>query len=236
MTRKLSLMLIALLLSTVTIYAAKGTVRIASDQEGAYIYVDGKKKAMTGDGFTSILLDEGEHTIKVIKSIDANYEYIQNKSVFVGEDSSIKLSFKLTRNITAQGLRLQKALNAKKQRWKRKDSVVIDTKLGLVWQDDVAAKNTKKSWESSTKHCQDLSLSGYGDWRLPSYDELLSIVDYDSQGQAIISSFENVASGHYWTSSEVVSDPKYAWYVYFKNGYTNYFSKSHKHHTRCVRK
>ena len=77
-----------LLLMVSSLYAGKGKVRIAADKEGAYIYVDGKKKAMTGEGFTSVLLEEGEHTIKVAKPKDKYYEYSAQKKVFVGEDTS----------------------------------------------------------------------------------------------------------------------------------------------------
>ena len=53
-----------------SLYAGKGKIRVSSKPSGAYIYVDGKKKAMTGEGFTSILLEEGEHIIKVEKEGD----------------------------------------------------------------------------------------------------------------------------------------------------------------------
>lgn len=67
MTKKLTLVLLA---SATLLYAGKGKVRVASDVQGAYIYVDGKKKEMTGERFTSILLEEGEHNIKVEKVKD----------------------------------------------------------------------------------------------------------------------------------------------------------------------
>jgi len=146
MTKKLSLVLTALLLSTATLYAGKGKVRIASDKEGAYIYVDGKKKAMTGEGFSSILLEEGEHKIRVAKEIDENYMYVQTKKVFVGEDSSTKLSFKLKRKMTAQG---KVAEQNKRRRWQRSGSTVTDVKLGLEWQDNSKAKTNKRKWSSA---------------------------------------------------------------------------------------
>ncbi|MCP4113742.1 MAG: SUMF1/EgtB/PvdO family nonheme iron enzyme [Desulfobacteraceae bacterium] len=73
----------------------KGKIRVSADREGAYIYVNGKKKAMTGEGYTSILLHEGEYEIKVEKkSDDGNWVYRGVKKVFVGEDTSTKIDIK----------------------------------------------------------------------------------------------------------------------------------------------
>lgn len=105
--KKLLLPLTLLLLST-SLHAGKGKVRIASDHEGAYIYVDGKKKAMTGEGFTSILLEEGEHTIRVEKKLDNRYfpagDWIlkEEQNIFVGGDTSIKLKFDNLKKVLSQ--------------------------------------------------------------------------------------------------------------------------------------
>ncbi|MCF6207524.1 MAG: DUF1566 domain-containing protein, partial [Sulfurovum sp.] len=233
MIKKLSTATLALLLGAGSLYAGKGKIRVASDVQGAYVYVDGKKKAMTGEGFTSILLEEGEHSIRVEKiAPDERHLYVAKKKVFVGEDSSTKLSFKLKKKLTAKG----RAYEAyKKERWVRNGSVVIDKELGLMWQDNSAAKKVKKKWKGAKRYCSNLTLAGHSDWRLPSYDELLSIVDYDRYDPAIMPSFENVASRDYWSSSQNVSDAKYAWNVYFKNGNTNNNTKSNEYHVRCVR-
>jgi len=139
---KNNLWLILLLsLGLTTLYAGKGKLRVSADQQGAFVYVDGKKKAMIGEGFSSILLEEGDYTVKVIRVVDKNYEYSQSKKVFVGEDSSTKLSFKLKRRITAQG---KVAEQAKKRRWRRSGNTVTDTKLWLEWQDNTKAKTNNK--------------------------------------------------------------------------------------------
>ena len=220
-----------------SLYAGKGKVRIAADKEGAYIYVDGKKKAMTGEGFTSILLEEGEHTVRVAKAIDESHEYMASKSIFVGEDTSTKLKFELKQTLTPKGKALQVQKDAKKlARWQRSGSVVVDKKLGLMWQDNSAAKSVKKKWKSAKKYCQNLTLAGHGDWRLPSYSELLSIVDYDRYDPAIMPSFQNVnTSVYYWSSSVYVSDTKDAWVVDFLNGSTDYNGKTPEYYVRCVR-
>ncbi len=118
---------------------------------------------MIGEGFISILLEEGDYTVKIAKSIDANYEDVQTKKLFVGDDSSTKISFKLKRKMTAQG---KVAQQAKKSRWKRSGNTVTDVKLGLEWQDNSKAKTNKRKWKSAKKYCKKLTLAGHSDWRL----------------------------------------------------------------------
>jgi len=219
-----------LVVSMTTLHAGKGKLRVSADQQGAYVYVDGKKKAMIGEGFSSILLEEGDYTVRVHKAIDANYEYVQTKQIFVGEDSSTKISFKLKRKITAQGR------VANKNRWKRSLGTVTDTKLWLEWQDNTKAKTNKKKWSSARSYCHNLTLAGYSDWRLPTYDELLSIVDYDRYDPAIMPSFQNVnTSSFYWSSSEFASNAKDAWMVEFKDGFANNRPRYREFFVRCVR-
>jgi len=125
---------------------------------------------------------------------------------------------------------------SKLSRWQSKGEVVTDTKLGLTWQDNSAVKNTKKKWKAAKEYCQNLSLEGYNDWRLPSYNELLTIVDYDKYDPAIIPSFKNASSSDfYWSSSVYVPFDKTAWIVHFEDGSTHTGYKIYKYSVRCVR-
>ena len=227
-----------LLLATSFLFAGQGKVRVSCDEKGAYIYVDGKKKAMTGEGFTNILLNEGDHVIKVAKAKTKQYQKYTQKSIFVGAETSVKISLNLNEWEPTPSYRkiLRQKDIPKFRRWKRSGSVVKDTKLGLMWQDNREAKTTKKTWKNAKRYCRNLSLAGYSDWRLPSYNELLTIVDYDRYDPAIIPLFTNVTSNNgYWSSSECVPVAKYAWQVYFYNGYANDDSKSNEYFVRCVR-
>ena len=253
MTKRLSVVILALVLGVSALSAGKGKVRIASDKEGAYIYVDGKKKAMTGEGFTSILIEEGEHTVKVIKSIDDLSFYIKERNIFVGVDSSVKLVFTLEKILTEKGKlqkkreeelqkkreeeeerKRQKKHEAKYGHFKRKGSIVTDTKLGLMWQDNSAAKSYQKEWKAARKYCQNLSFSGYLDWRLPSYDELLSIVDKDRHDPAINPTFKNIGRT-YWSSTTNASKTTNVWFVDFYDGSGGNLNKLSTFYIRCVR-
>jgi len=112
------------------------------------------------------------------------------------------------------------------------DTVSIN---GLEWQDNSEAKTTKLNWSDAKAHCQNLSLGGYEDWRLPTIQELQSIVDIGKKEPTIKRRFNNVTSSVYWSSSEGVSDAKYAWVVGFGYGNTNGYAKSNEYSVRCVR-
>lgn len=112
------------------------------------------------------------------------------------------------------------------------DTVKMGT---LEWQDNSEAKTTKLNWSDAKAHCQNLSLGGYEDWRLPTIQELQSIVDIGKKEPTIKRRFNNVTSSSYWSSSEYVSDAKYAWVVYFGLGVTYSDAKANEGSVRCVR-
>jgi hypothetical protein len=106
--------------------------------------------------------------------------------------------------------------------------VLTDNKTGLMWQDNSAAKNTKKDWQGALGFCNTLHLAGYDDWRLPSIKELQNIVD--------IRGFKNVGgSGYYWSSTAHESSEEFAWIMNFKRGYEYNNYKTYERYVRCVR-
>ncbi len=58
-----------------------------------------------------------------------------------------------------------------------KDTVIHDAKTGLYWQRQVAPTQTA-TFSGATAYCAGLALGSYGSgWRVPSYKELLTLVD-----------------------------------------------------------
>ncbi len=55
-----------------------------------------------------------------------------------------------------------------------KDEVVTDTKTGLMWQRKDAG--TSVTHKEAVEYCESLKLGGYDDWRLPSIDELRTLI------------------------------------------------------------
>jgi hypothetical protein len=79
-------------------------------------------------------------------------------------------------------------------------------------------------------------LCGASDWRLPTVQELLSIVHNGPNSPAIDRDyFPNSPSAWFWSSSPNASDANGAWYVSFSYGYVDENSKSLNFWVRLVR-
>ena len=104
----------------------------------------------------------------------------------------------------------------------------------LMWQDDNDAATVQNNWQGAIDYCQNLNLAGHSDWRLPSFDELRTIVDKNNH-PAIKSEFKNTASDVYWSSTPVAGNSYYAWGIYFDGGYESSYDKDANVYVRCVR-
>ncbi len=113
--------------------------------------------------------------------------------------------------------------------------IVTDTSTGLQWQDNADAKNNTRTWEGAIDYCENLTLGGYSDWRLPNINELKSIVDRSKDKPAIADGFSNVGSDYDWSSTYDVGNEGYAWIVYFGNGGVYYKGKGDGNYVCCVR-
>ena len=111
------------------------------------------------------------------------------------------------------------------------DETVTDTSTGLMWQKDGSAQ---RNWKEALSYCENLSLAGYDDWRLPDINELQSLVDFRRYDPAIDPSFSNTDSSYYWSSTtDVDGTDSYAWVIDFSSGYT--YSNSYKSSNYNVR-
>ena len=114
-------------------------------------------------------------------------------------------------------------------------NVVLDNNTGLMWQQTIPTDQYK--WADAVSYCNDLSYAGYSDWRLPTPQEHLTIIDNSRYYPAIdITYFPNTPSDYFWSSSTYVYSKSNAWYVYFDNGLVSYNSKTKRNASvRCVR-
>lgn len=115
------------------------------------------------------------------------------------------------------------------------DGIVTDHKTGLQWQDDYGGAIKLDEWNDAIAYCENLSLGGYADWRLPNIRELLSIADRSRSDPAIDPVFQSVSSGGYWSSTTFADSTGFAWYVYFYDGFSAYNVKGDDGYVRCVR-
>ena len=118
---------------------------------------------------------------------------------------------------------------------KRADSVVTDKKNAIYWQDNLSSQKSSEDWEDAVLYCSKLVLDGRSDWRLPTFRELFSIVDFTRSNPAINPVFVYVDEGAYWTSTDFSPTPARAWTIDFRTGKTYYNYKTTNHTVRCVK-
>ena len=131
------------------------------------------------------------------------------------------------------------------------DHTTKDNVTGLIWKTCSEGQTgptctgtaSKDTWDNALTVCIALnsanSGSGYAgrkDWRLPSYYELTTIVNYGVVNPAIdVSYFPGTQSYVYWTSSDAVFNSSFAWFVFFTNGtLDNSYYKTNTFNIRCV--
>jgi len=116
--------------------------------------------------------------------------------------------------------------------------VVADSATGLAWQDDYSDNGEdikSATWQDALIYCEELTLGGISDWRLPNIRELKSIVDDSISVPAISSVFQNFTSNRYWSSTTRASDSSDAWYVLFDDGHDGWVDKANGYRVLCVR-
>ena len=113
-------------------------------------------------------------------------------------------------------------------------NIVTDNTTKLQWQDD--AIGSTMTWAVAIEHCENLSLDGHSDWRLPNLSELSSILDDTRYNPSIDNTvFQNTASYFYWSSTTDAGYSSNAWNVYFYVGFQNSNAKTYSSYVRCVR-
>lgn len=117
------------------------------------------------------------------------------------------------------------------------DGRVLDHRTGLEWEQE--PDSTTRTHANALTHCDELSLAGQDDWRLPERDELASLVDLDNSGGnpdlPLGHLFSDVQSSNYWSATSVVAVPANAWNVNFNLGIVSAFNKGLTTFVWCVR-
>ncbi len=123
-------------------------------------------------------------------------------------------------------------------------NMVRDKTTGLVWQKATGTNEDGEAmtFEDAVEYCENLELGGFTDWRLPSRNELLSIVKYDVKSPAIDHGFfSDTQSYGFWTSTtfltptSVVDKYNKGWKIDFSSGNTTYAEKNQALWVRAVR-
>jgi hypothetical protein len=113
--------------------------------------------------------------------------------------------------------------------------VVIDPARNLMWSRKPISTE-RKTFSEAEAACKACMLEGHTDWRLPTREELQSLVDYNRYNPAIDPElFPETPANYFWSSSPDASDPGYAWVVYFYHGYVHLYYRYSSAFVRAVR-
>jgi hypothetical protein len=115
------------------------------------------------------------------------------------------------------------------------DGTVTNADTDLMWQKD-SAPGYNYTWQQALAYCENLTLAGYNDWRLPNINELQSLVDYESDYPSINTTFfPDTKSSYYWSSTthaHYLYDTLIVWFYY---GHIVGTTKSYNYYVRAVR-
>jgi Protein of unknown function (DUF1566)/Viral BACON domain len=127
--------------------------------------------------------------------------------------------------------------------WAKPDSAYIDNGNGtvtdietkLMWQQRTD-ENDMDWYYATSNYCPGLSLAGYKDWRLPTLDELKTLVDLTQRRPTINHMFfPNTVSSVYWSSTTDAGYTDDAWGVDFNGGYDYSNDRDGSYYVRAVR-
>ncbi|MBM2837512.1 MAG: hypothetical protein HW415_137 [Deltaproteobacteria bacterium] len=148
-----------------------------------------------------------------------------------GDSVKVKMAFRVKTVLINE---IQSAKKVAEQYTDNGNGTVTANKTGLIWQKQ--DNNKTRDWSNAMSYCDGLILAGYSDWRLPSKDELETLVDRSKSSPSIDTTFfPNTISSVYWSSTTYAGLTTNAWYVNFDYGYTFYNNKTNTYYARCVR-
>jgi len=110
-------------------------------------------------------------------------------------------------------------------------SIVTDTKNKKSYTDSNSTKRYTNA--EAIEYCQKLTHANFSDWRLPTKDELKSLLDYTRKPVHIKYPFSNIQEGRYWSSTQANQQKSY--YVDFDIGRFNRTKSDKEYYALCVR-
>jgi hypothetical protein len=111
---------------------------------------------------------------------------------------------------------------------------VTDLVTSLMWEKAPSADTY--IWSAAVTHCPQLTLGGYTDWRLPTFIELMSLVDFSASLPSINATyFPTMTGGLFWSATPVAGQNNFAWEVNFNNGVGNSDATIGTNPVICVR-
>ena len=117
------------------------------------------------------------------------------------------------------------------------DAAVLDKETGLVWEQ--SPDTTQRTWVDALSHCTQKTVGGRKGWRLPTIEELASLVDPNNptgDPDLPLGHPFNVQSNVYRSATTFAGDSSIAWSMRFDNGsVSSGFLKTDTLFVLCVR-
>ena len=112
------------------------------------------------------------------------------------------------------------------------DEIFKDNVTGLMWHGNL---KYDVAWSAALSYCENSTYGGYRDWRMPNFNELMSIVNYDRYNPT--TDIPSISGGiTVLTSTTAIYNPTYSFEVYFGDGNSSVWSKTNSSSAvLCVR-
>jgi hypothetical protein len=116
---------------------------------------------------------------------------------------------------------------------------VLDLKTQLIW--ERSPNSAEVTWTTAQTRCPLKIVGGQTGWRLPSFLELMTLVEPSPQQAAAVPTlpvghpFHGVKAGTYWTSNSSSSSPTQAYTVDLLHADVATFEKTQTNPLWCVR-
>ncbi len=111
-----------------------------------------------------------------------------------------------------------------------KKEVVLDKKHNKIYYD--SKPFGPMSYDEALKTCERLDYLGYMNWRLPTKEEMRSLLELSRRGVTVKHAFQNIQKGIYWSASK--DGDKEAWYFDFDLGRYFVDDRHKKYRVICV--
>jgi hypothetical protein len=125
------------------------------------------------------------------------------------------------------------------------DGTVLDTQtnlqwmrraLGQTWNGQTCVGDANRfNWDDAIKIAKGMRHAGYTDWRLPTIDELKTLIVTGQIPTIDQQAFPNTPSSWFWSGSPYASNANSAWSVSLGYGYAYYYGRGSYYHVRLVR-
>ncbi|WP_052501605.1 protein kinase domain-containing protein [Thiomicrospira microaerophila] len=186
---------------------------------------------------------ETDFILKKAKQLQFQPDEVQSLIQKIAKQNNWKIETDAT-----QGQPMQSPLQTKliaKRYIDNQDGTVTDKKTNLIWMrcslgqawngHTCVDQPNVYDWQEALDISEQTTYAGSRDWRVPTIEELRSIVEANNNPAICSEAFPNTHPGFYWSASPYANYSSYAWGVGFHDGSDYYNYRLNGSHVRLVR-